>query len=50
MTPQGEKKMRAGDHQAIQDMYAVRFTDGEFKIVSKVPGAAAIGPDRCTRF
>ena len=49
-TPQGTKKMRAGDHQAIQDMYAVKLTGGEFKIVSKVPGAAAIGPDECKRF
>ncbi len=50
MTPQGEKEMRAGDHQAIQDMYAVRVEGGKFKIVSKVPGAIAIGPDTCTRF
>jgi branched-chain amino acid transport system substrate-binding protein len=49
-TPQGTKKMRAGDHQAIQDMYAVKLTGGEFKIVSKVSGAAAIGPDECKRF
>ncbi len=50
MTPQGEKEMRAGDHQAIQDMYAVRVEGGKFRIVSKVPGAVAIGPDACTRF
>ena len=49
-TPQGTKEMRAGDHQAIQDMYAVRVEGGKFKIVSKVPGAVAIGPDTCTRF
>jgi len=49
-TPQGRKTMRAGDHQAIQDMYAVRVTGGKFKIVSKVPGAAALGADACTRF
>jgi ABC-type branched-subunit amino acid transport system substrate-binding protein len=49
-TPQGEKEMRAGDHQAIQDMYAVRVENGKFRIVSKVPGAQAIGPDTCTRF
>lgn len=49
-TPQGVKKMRAGDHQAIQDMYAVRVTDNQFRIVGKVPGAAAIGPDTCIKF
>lgn len=49
-TPQGTKKMRAGDHQAIQDMYAVKFTGGEFKIISKVAGGAAIGADECKRF
>ncbi|MGH6611275.1 MAG: ABC transporter substrate-binding protein, partial [Burkholderiaceae bacterium] len=49
-TPQGVKKMRAGDHQAIQDMYAVKVTNGEFRIVGKVPGDAAVGPDTCTKF
>jgi branched-chain amino acid transport system substrate-binding protein len=49
-TPQGKKKMRAGDHQAMQDMYAVKVTNGEFRIVSKVPAAAAIGPDNCAKF
>lgn len=49
-TPQGVKKMRAGDHQAMQDMYAVRVTDGQFRIVGRVPAAAAIGPDACTKF
>ncbi len=50
MTPQGKKTMRAGDHQAIQDMYATQMTNGKFKVMSKVAGAAAIGPDTCTRF
>ncbi|MBK1842919.1 ABC transporter substrate-binding protein [Azospirillum sp. YIM B02556] len=53
-TPQGAKTMRAGDHQAIQDMYAVRIAaDGSstrFDVVGTVPGDAAIGPDQCTRF
>lgn len=49
-TPQGKKTMRAGDHQAAQDMYVVRVTGGDFKIVSSVPGAAAIGPDNCTKW
>ncbi len=49
-TPQGVKKMRAGDHQAMQDMYAVRVTNGEFRIVGKVPAAAAVGPDACSKW
>lgn len=49
-TPQGAKTMRAGDHQAMQDMYAVKVEGGQFQIVGKVPAAAAIGPDTCTRF
>ena len=36
--------------QAMQDMYAVRVTAGKFVIVGKVPAAAAIGADTCTRF
>lgn len=50
MTPQGKKTMRAGDHQAIQDMYVTRMTGGKFKILSKVAGDAAIGPDTCSKF
>jgi len=50
MTPQGKKTMRAGDHQAIQDMYVTRMSGGQFKVLSKVPGEAAIGPDTCSRF
>jgi branched-chain amino acid transport system substrate-binding protein len=49
-TPQGKKTMRAGDHQAMQDMYAVQVTDGAFKIVGKVAAEAAIGPNLCTKF
>ncbi len=49
-TPQGTKKMRAGDHQAMQDMFAVRVENGEFNIVGKVASDQAIGPDTCTRF
>jgi branched-chain amino acid transport system substrate-binding protein len=49
-TPQGLKEMRAGDHQGIQDMYAVQVSGGKFRIVSKVPGSAAVGADVCTRF
>ncbi|MBL8332753.1 MAG: ABC transporter substrate-binding protein [Rubrivivax sp.] len=49
-TPQGSKTIRAGDHQAMQEMYAVRVNSGKFEIVGKVPAAAAIGPDTCTKF
>ena len=49
-TPQGVKTLRAGDHQAMQDMYAVRVNGGEFQIVGKVMAAQAIGPDTCTKF
>ncbi len=49
-TPQGVKEMRAGDHQGVQDMYAVMVDGGKFHIISKVPGSAAVGPDTCTRF
>lgn len=50
MTPQGEKTMRAGDHQAIQPMYVVQVSDGKFKIVGNVTGEEAIGADDCKRF
>ncbi|MDH4190066.1 MAG: ABC transporter substrate-binding protein [Betaproteobacteria bacterium] len=49
-TPQGMKKLRAGDHQAMQDMYAVRVSDGQFRIVGRVPAEAAVGPDHCAKF
>lgn len=49
-TPQGLKTMRAGDHQAMQEMYAMRVNNGKFEIVGRVKGDAAIGPDTCTRF
>lgn len=49
-TPQGIKTLRAGDHQAVQDMYAVSVTNGQFKIVSSVSGDKAIGPDACKAF
>ncbi len=49
-TPQGQKTLRAGDHQAMQDMYAVKVAGGKFEIVGKVAADAAIGPDLCTKF
>ncbi len=50
MTPQGEKTLRGGDHQAVQTMYVVKVTGGKFTIVGQVKGEDAIGPDTCTRF
>ena len=50
MTPQGEKTLRASDHQAVQTMYVVRVSNGKFNIVGQVKGEDAIGPDTCTRF
>jgi branched-chain amino acid transport system substrate-binding protein len=49
-TPQGMKEMRAGDHQAVQDMYAVKVQGGAYKIITQVPGPAAVGADSCERF
>lgn len=49
-TPQGEKALRAEDHQAMQPMYVVQVRDGKFKIVGQVKAEDAIGKDECTRF
>lgn len=49
-TPQGRKTMRAGDHQAIQDMYVVQIKGGEFGIINKIPGKDVVGEDACERF
>ena len=49
-TPQGVKTMRGGDHQAMQDMYAIIIKNGRFEIVGSVPAADAIGADVCTKF
>jgi branched-chain amino acid transport system substrate-binding protein len=49
-TPQGKKTMRAGDHQAMQEMLAVRIENGEFNIIGRVTPDDAIGADICTRF
>ena len=49
-TPQGVKTIRAGDHQAMQQMYVVRVEKGEFRIVGSVAADKAIGDDLCERF
>ena len=46
MTPQGEKTIRAGDHQAVQTMYVVRITNGQFKIGGEVSGRGRRRPGR----
>ncbi|MCW5679848.1 MAG: ABC transporter substrate-binding protein [Xanthobacteraceae bacterium] len=49
-TPQGEKTIRPGDHQAIQPMYVVRVQNGKFVIANQISGDEAIGEDTCKRF
>jgi branched-chain amino acid transport system substrate-binding protein len=49
-TPQGKKVMRKGDHQAIVDMVVVKVKGSDFQTVGKVPGADAVGPDKCEKF
>jgi branched-chain amino acid transport system substrate-binding protein len=49
-TPQGTKKIRKGDHQAIVDMLVVKVVGSDFKSVGRVPGEDAIGPNNCNRF
>jgi branched-chain amino acid transport system substrate-binding protein len=49
-TPQGTKKIRKGDHQAIVDMLVVKVVGSDFKSVGRVPGEDAIGPNKCNRF
>lgn len=49
-TPQGTKTLRAGDHQAVQDMLVVALKKGKFEVAEKLAGAQAIGPDTCTKF
>jgi branched-chain amino acid transport system substrate-binding protein len=49
-TPQGTKKMRKGDHQAIVDMVVVQVKGSDFHTVGRVPGEEAVGPDKCDRF
>jgi branched-chain amino acid transport system substrate-binding protein len=49
-TPQGTKKMRKGDHQAVVDMVVVKVSGNDFRTVGKVPGEDAVGPDKCEKF
>lgn len=49
-TPQGEKRIRAGDHQASMPMYVLEIVDGRFSISESLDADAAMGEDRCERF
>ncbi len=49
-TPQGTKKIRKGDHQAVVDMVIVKVRGNDFQTVGKVPGEEAVGPDDCQKF
>src|SRR5713101_8235437 len=49
-TPQGTKKIRKGDHQAVVDMVVVKVKGSDFLTVGKVPGADAVGPDKREKF
>jgi branched-chain amino acid transport system substrate-binding protein len=49
-TPQGQKTIRGGDNQAVQQMYIVKIKGGQFDVVGTVAAEDAIGPDRCERF
>lgn len=49
-TPQGTKTMRAEDHQAQMNMYALKFHGSDFEMIEKIPAAKAATPDHCERF
>jgi len=49
-TPQGTKKIRKEDHQAVVDMLVVKVVGSSFKTVGKVRGEEAIGPNNCKKF
>lgn len=46
----GKKTMRAGDHQAVQDMFALELKGKTYYPLAKVDGEKAAGPDLCTRW
>ncbi len=49
-TPQGQKIMRAEDHQAQADLFVVKVKGGKFVILDGVAGDIAIGKDTCKHF
>jgi branched-chain amino acid transport system substrate-binding protein len=46
----GKKTMRGGDHQAIQDMFALELKGKTYHPLAKVDGVKAVGPDTCTKW
>ncbi len=46
----GRKTMRGGDHQAIQDMFALELKGKTYHPLAKVDGVKAVGPDTCTKW
>jgi branched-chain amino acid transport system substrate-binding protein len=46
----GKKTMRGGDHQAVQDMYALQLKGKTYHPLAKVDGVKATGPDLCTKW
>ena len=46
----GKKTMRGGDHQAIQDMFALELKGKTYHPLAKVDGDKAVGPDTCTKW
>jgi branched-chain amino acid transport system substrate-binding protein len=50
MGPQGEKTIRAEDHQAILDMYILKCLDGKQIILGSKKGSEVIGPVTCPGF
>jgi len=48
--PQGPKKMRAGDHQAIMNMYILKCEGGKHVIVDHRKGEEVIHPNMCNKW
>lgn len=46
----GKKTMRGGDHQAVQDMFALELKGKTYHPLAKVDGVKAVGPDTCTKW
>lgn len=46
----GKKSMRGGDHQAVQDMFALELKGKTYHPLAKVDGVKAVGPDTCTKW
>ncbi len=46
----GKKTMRAGDHQAVQDMYALKLEGTVYKPLAKIAGDKAVGADACKKW